>query len=452
MKIIIKLLIILSFSFIYLVNISYSAINFTVSPIKYEIDAQTWSIITKTAKLRNNSDNTVEIFTEKLNFTVNNTLWIPDFIYPEETHPHPEQELVSWITINTDSFIIWPDETKEITFTINVPENATPWWHYWAVFFRNKNDNSVSIQNWVGVNVDYWVLILVKINWEIISEWEVWEISITSWWWWWNLSTKEEVKDDCPLWDLSWNEFDWKCTNQEDLDNFDEKINLDEQDKKEFNITFDIPFKNKWNTHLKPQWKIVLKDENWNVIKKIWKKIISNDKWAVIWEDIVDYIPINDAWGNVLPYSDRDFLSEWKGFPYKTYDDEWNPVINYWNPSEYYTKKNKQNAWYLMFWEKVKERTKTKQIEANINISYKDINWKMVEFNSAKTFDIKYKETYVGLNYFIVIPFCIFILILLLYFLFKKLNRKYRCRKCNKEIKKNRDVCPYCLKKQKRKK
>jgi len=37
-----------------------------------------------------------------------------------------EQELSDWITIDTASFDIAPNETKIINFTINVPDNATP--------------------------------------------------------------------------------------------------------------------------------------------------------------------------------------------------------------------------------------------------------------------------------------------------------------------------------------
>lgn len=450
MKLTVKLLIIILFN-IFLLNYSYAWINYTVSPIKYEIEAQTWSTITKTAKLINNSDKEALINTEKFNFTVVNNSGIPDFLSKNEEHPYPEQELVSWISIDTDSFIIWPNESKEITFTINVPSNATPGWHYWAVFFRDPNKD-LNSWNWLWVNVDYWVLILVRVDWELISDWEVWDIKI-SWWWWGNNGWKEIKIDDCPLWDLSWNSFDWKCTDDETWDTIE--INKSD-DENNFNVTFEIPFKNKWNTHLKPNGKIILKDEDWNIIKNIWKEIISNDNWAVMGEIVVNYIPINDSGWNVLPYSDRDFLSEWKWFPYKDYDDDWNQIMNYWNPSEYYTKQNQDSAGFLMFWEKVKERKQNKKIKAIIDIAYEDSEWNLKEFNSAKEFNIEYKEKYIWINYYIVIPLIIFIFtvifIPLFIILFKRLNKKYYCKKCEKVIKKEWDVCPHCLKKQKVKK
>ncbi|MDP3381291.1 MAG: hypothetical protein Q8S84_07495 [bacterium] len=49
--------------FLYLGNTSNAAINFTVSPPIYEIDAFTGTIITKSAQLRNNSDIPVVIKT-----------------------------------------------------------------------------------------------------------------------------------------------------------------------------------------------------------------------------------------------------------------------------------------------------------------------------------------------------------------------------------------------------
>jgi len=94
-----------------------------------------------------------------------------------------------------------------------------------------------------------------------------------------------------------------------------------ENQNSDFNIKFDIPFDNSGNTHIKPLGKIILKDENGKELKAIGKEVIVNDLGAVIGEKIVDYIPINDTGGNVLPKTKRIFESEWKGFPYKTYDE-----------------------------------------------------------------------------------------------------------------------------------
>lgn len=449
-----KYLLLLAFiSSLYLWN-TYANINLTVSPIKYEIDTSTWSIITKTATLFNRSDQTHTIITWKSDFESTDNTWNPHFVRRSEL-VFSWQELASWIEIDTDSFVIWPWERKDITFTITIPDNATPGWHYWAVFFKNNNSE---VSSWwqIAINVDYWVLLLVKVDWEIITKGDVEDIIITdknvgSGWWGWYSSL---IIDDCPIIDLTKSRYDWKC-----IDNFFEddnikdnvnELNLDEISKLEledFNINFETLFINEWNTHLKPTWTIKLVDEDWNEIKWIWKEIIKNDEWAIIWEKIVDYLPINDNWGNVLPWTNRNFESEWRWFPYEWYDENWRKIIKYWTPEEYYTKKNIEERRFLMPWERENERINHEKINAYIDISYINKDGEAVEFNSAKEFYVDYKEKYIWLNpYVFIISWFIILIIFLLLLICRK--KKIKCINCKKKLDKDMKICPYCWTKQ----
>lgn len=448
------LLFIITFLFIFnSIWVTFSAIDLTVSPIIYEIEAKPWDSIIKTATLFNNTDKTFTIYTSKSDFEANWTNWNPKFIRKSEL-VNPSQELSTRINLSVASFNIWPNENKEITFTINVPSNATPGWHYWAVFFKNNNSESSSWNN-IAINVDYWVLILVNIAWEIIIDWDVWDVTI--WWggwWWWYSNIKE---DECPYWDFTKSKYDKKCVDDffEDMFNSapeqdpnDIKDNENEDD--EFHIDFNIPFENKWNTHIKPEWKIILKDENWNEIKWIWKEIIKDKDWNVIWEKIVDYIPINDIWWNVLPNTKRDFDTTWKWFPYKSYDDNWNEIIKYWTPEEYYSRKNVNKETILMPWERVNEKICERKITAVTEIKYKDINWEDVTFNSAKDFTVNYKEKYIWLNpYFFACAWIIFFFFFIFWLIFRK--KKKKCIECKKKIDKDMKICPYCWRDQQKK-
>ncbi len=426
-------------------------INFTVSPIRYEIEASTWSTIIKKALLFNRTDSTIIIKTWVSDFEAKNNSWEPIFIKKSWTES-TWQELANWININQESFEIWPKEKKEIEFAIEVPDNATPWWHYWAVFF--KDNNSWNNLNWqIKINVDYWVLLLVNVDWEIIIDWETEDtnIIVNSWGWGWY---GENIKDNCEYFDFTSSSFDNKCfDNLNDIvwlitdpeDEIDEEdIDLNSADE-DFSIDFEIPFDNNWNTHIKPTGKITLIDEDWNEIKWIWKESILNEDWAIIWENIVDYLPVNDIWWNVLPGTSRTFESEWKWFPYKKLD--W--TFGYWTPEEYYTKKNNEENKYLMPWERFNTRICDEIIKVITEMSYIDENWEEVKFNSAQDLNIKYKETYVWLNpYALVCIWFIFIILWLLWLLFKK--KKHKCRKCWKKINKDMKICPYCWKKQKK--
>lgn len=458
-------------NFLFVNNLTLANIDLAISPIKYEIETYTWSIITREAKLLNKWDTSINIITWKSDFQSNWIDWKPSFVRKSEL-VYPNQQLSNWITIDTEQFTINPWEEKIIRFTINVPANATPGWHYGAVFFKNNNSETTSwTQIWV--NVDYWVLLLVNIEWRIITSWEVDEDeikiinNIEGW-------ATYKYKDDCPLWDYTYSKYDWKCintpftddtetnswsgetddnTNDDNTNNEDGIGTIIDDKKEDFNISFEIPFKNNWNTHISPEWQIKLIDEDWNNLKGIWKEIIKNDLGAVIWEKIVDYLPINDIGWNVLPSTKRDFETKWEWFPYEDYNDQWNKVIRYWDPSEYYTKKNIEEKGFLMFWEKVCEEEKHKKVTALINIAYEDTNWESVEFNSAKDFYVDYKEKYIWLNYYVVIPFLLFLLLIWIYLLFILIKRfkkdKYtECIKCKKKIRKDWDVCPHCSKKQ----
>lgn len=437
------------FIFLFIINpflITNAAFDLTISPIIYEIEAKPWDTIIKNAILFNKSDKSFTILTWKSDFEANWTNWNPKFIRKSEL-VNPSQELANRITLSVPSFDIWPNENKEITFTLNIPNNATPGWHYWAVFFKYNNWEQ-STWNEIEIYADYWILLLVNVAWEVIIDWDVWDVTI--WWGGWRWYNNKE--DKCPYWDFTKSYYDWKCIDDffEDMFNSapeQDPNDINENEDEEFHIDFNVPFENKWNTHIKPEWKIILKDENWNEIKWIWKEIIKDKDWNVIWEKIVDYIPINDIWWNVLPNTKRDFDTSWKWFPYKTYDDKWNEIIKYWSPEDYYSKKNTDKETILMPRERVNEKICERKITAVTEIKYKDINGEDVTFNSAKDFTVNYKEKYIWLNpYFFACAWILLFFLFIFWLIFRKKKRK--CIECKKKIDKDMKVCPYCWKRQ----
>lgn len=422
------------------------AIDMDVSPIKYEIEWNKWDVIKKIAKIKNNTSKDVNIQVWKWNFTNSDQPWVPKFL-GDEDNSLPDQEIASWISIDKEEFLLKAHQEKEIEFTINIPNNATPWWHYWDIIFKNKDfwTNWSNLQwNSLWINVDYRVLVILNVAWKVISKWTVWEpiITVIRTWEWWSSNYIPPKKDNCPLWDLTTSKYDWKCI---DLTSENKKA---EKKSEYFEVKIEIPFVNKWNTHIKPKWKIKLINEDGEIIKWVWKETQVNQNWAIIWDKVVDYIPINDAGWNILPNSERNFDSYWKWFPYKSYDKDWNEIIKYWSPWEYYSKQNVEDWKIIMPWQRISERTVKKKIRADVEITYKENNEKDVNFNSAKDFNIEYEEKYVWLNPYVVIPASIIILIFFIFFIKSRKNKK-RCTICNKKIDKDMKICPYCEAKQK---
>jgi len=432
-------------------HLSYATINLTVSPIKEDITINPWETVSRTVKLTNNTAGVLHIITWKSDFEPNWDDWKPNFIRKSEL-VFQDQQLSEWISLSTSDFNIAPWETKSITYTLTVPANATPGGHYWAVFFKN---NSSETSSWaaVWINVDYGVIILVNVAWNLNTDIEIKDpvIKKTDWWW------SELVKDNCPFWDLTSSYFDKKCIdpikeiidditwkNNDEIWTDDANTNQTTNEDKDFSVIFELPIENKWNTHIKPTWEITLIDEDWNKIKQTWKEFIVNDAWVIVWEKVVDYIPLNDFGGSVIPGFDRKYICEWKWFTYKKYDqNEQKEIISYWSPSEYYTKQNEKDAWFIMFWERVNERLNHKKVTAVFDVSYKDENWKDIEFNSAEDFYVDYKEKYVWLNPYVILPlwFLLFLLFICWIIAFK---RKRKCPNCGKKVDKDMKVCPYC--------
>lgn len=513
MKIIIKYIII---ALLFWINYSFAAINLTVSPIKYEIEVNPWESVTRTATLNNRWNNDIEITTWKSDFIANWTTWNPTFVRYSEL-VHSDQQLSSWITLSSSWFLINANSKKIINFTINVPDNATPGWHYWAVFFKNNNSESSSASgSKVWINVDYWIIILIKVSWEIITDINInpddiqiinnnWSSSNNNWWgWWyskidnnsynllWNWNNNLVKKDNCFI-DFTNSNYDGKCfenkkdiikiaiwnekynenqlvkteknnnqdeliednKNQDDLSENNKKNNQEknkQNDQNNFNIWFKIPVDNKWNTHVKTIWEIKLFDENWDQIKQIWKKVIVNNKWTIIWEKIVDYVPINDSKWNVLPWTKRIFEPEWEWFPFKEYSqEEWKEIIKYKTPWEYYSDLSEGQNLRVMPWERLCYDKQTKKIKAKFDIAYINEEWKEVSLPSAKEFNITYTRKYIWYNYYFIFWIIFIFLSLLVFIWLILLLSKKKCinEDCARRIKRKTKVCPYCWTNQK---
>lgn len=445
-------------------------ISFDVTPIKYEIDADPGESITRTATISNKSDSAFTITTGTSDFQSSGLTGQPSFVRRSEL-VYPDQQLSSWISIDTPGFIIAPNSSQTINFTINIPENATPGWHYGGVFFKN-NASGDNTSGTLGVNIDYWVLILLNVSWDIVSDGNVVSggIAISNWGsthkkqidnqnWDHSLIIDDDLTtpplasdlDSCPLWDFTSSNFDGRCidnpftqiapeSNQdttqipEDTDSSNENNSTD--DWGDFSVVFDIPFENNGNIHLKPEGSIVIKDENGNTIEQIGEKLIKNEAGAIIGKEIVDFLPINDEQWNVLPSSQRKFSYNWEGFPYTDLDGN----IAYRSPGEYYTLKNKQDAGFLMFWERVASKKQYQTLTADIDLSYIDHEGNEIEFNAAPEFWIEYTQQYIGLNPYVIVPFALITTLWLAYGLrmrlrIKKKKLKKQQKKAEKKLK-----------------
>jgi hypothetical protein len=401
------------FSMIFYQYTFWAEIDITVSPVRYELKSDTWSSITRSIKIINNSLESVNLSLTAKDCNTFNSSWNPK-CFPPIQNTNMRRTLAPWISSFPETINIPAQWEENISFTINIPSDANPWWHYGALFFSYGNENQNSPINTIK---EVWVILLLHVNGEVEVEAEIKDISI-------------QVNGG---WDGKWAKDNIDISLKETILNFihtnllkDNKEENDEKSEDDEKITIDfwITFENTWNTHIKPKWEIILEDEDGNVIKRVGEETIKNDDGIIIGKKIVDYIPINDEDGNVLPWSERVFSQDWKGFPYKKIDEDGEISIDYKSFSDYYTEKNIKDKDILMMWEEVKEREKTEKMKAKINIKYKWKDDEDIDFNSAKDFDITYKEQYIGINWFVVWPIWFLAFIFFIILFAKKRKRK----------------------------
>ena len=486
---IIKILIILVINILFF-SISFAnTINFAVTPIKQRIELNPWQTFHTKAKIRNKSNQTTTLEVWVYDLQAKQESWKPTLLTRKNEIKYPEQTLANWVVLDQTSLTLAPNEEKTVTFSINIPNDAVVWGHYWAIVFKKYN----AYTSWsTKVNVFYGSSIILTVKWDNTIDWNIWDVEIDtkhSWLW------VAKWIDNCPLGDFTKSNYDWKCVDIEIIDKYvnktkkedkkteknkkkdqnkkeekNQKNNNEEKDensieknkinnnaskinkeiknisslfdKKNFKVDFKIPIENLWNTQLHPKWKIVLKDEKGNVLKNIWKKIVVNEKWVVKWFKIVDYLPINDSDWDVFPKKRRIFDITWKGFLIK---DEITWKIKEISPWEYFSSQNILEEKYLMPWERKCSKLESKKISAFVDVYYKNQDWKKIAKKIKKDFKIVYVKEYIWYNYYVIalLIFIIFILFLLLLLLI--LNKK-RCinKDCKKKIKKDMKVCPYC--------
>lgn len=264
------------------------------------------------------------------------------------------------------SIVFGAGRDKKMDFTIKVPNNATPGGHYAAVFFQDHNAGKLAGPNQVGIHIDYGVLVLLTVNGDIVSTGAVNVDGVKI-----DTSTGPggPATDHCPLGDLSPSPFDGSCV----LPLFSpptEVPTLTSHSGGDFSVNFTIPFVNDGNVHLAPQGKITIKDQSGNVVTGIGRAIASNDEGAITNQSIVDYIPINDAGGNTLPKTTRNYVMSWLGFPYMTLDDKGNSIMAYRSPTEFFSEKTARQGGFLYPWQRLVETIKTENYTADFEIAF----------------------------------------------------------------------------------
>lgn len=118
----------------------------SISPVRFELKGDRGQILTGEILLTNETNTTETFYSSFANFEAQGESGNPAFVLPKEG-------LGTWIRME-DSVIVNAHSTKNIPFSIKIPENAEPGGHFAVIFFgdaRKDNKQSVSIGSQIGV-------------------------------------------------------------------------------------------------------------------------------------------------------------------------------------------------------------------------------------------------------------------------------------------------------------
>lgn len=392
------------FLVIYLTNLSQafavgegSRISMWVSPIRHDFTLERGQTVTKEVSFFNNADVPYNIYVTAEDCVTDDGAGTPKCRENQKSWPDPES-VSSWITYDTpESFVVPPHTEKKIQVIVKAPADALPGGHYGAIFFNNPestdaNGNTVKMVKRTGV------LLLVNVPGKIIYDTIFWDIGI-------ELSSAPKSQPT-----------DWVSKLKRD---FDPRITPPVLVESNFGMNFSIPVTNNGNTHILPVGRIELYDDD-ILLKRIGKESIRSEEGVLLGEKIVDYLPVNDEAGNVLPSSNRIYTVLWKWFAYEDLEDD-KKVIKFLSPSEYYSRKNSDNAWYLLPWEKLKIIDSAKTIKAKIHLEYRKTDWTVEPFDSEQDINVRYSyiDKWINWGALILIATLVFI-IWILWVLFRK--------------------------------
>ncbi len=250
------------------------AANITVSPPKFEFDAvEKGGRITGTITITNGDAEPLVLIPSVADFTAQGEAGKPAFIEGDDTSAF---SLSSWITLPAEAITVPANEKLEVPFSVTVPENAEAGGHFGTIFFSPvvQAEGNIAVQQKVGV------LLLVRVSGEVRETGEV------------------SIFKSYPA------DIDAETVHEAKSRLF----------FSEFPVTLAVRFTNTGNVHIKPVGTITLKNTFGNELARVGEETTVTDNGAITGSKLVDYLPVNDRQGNVLPNSSRVFLSSWQGY------------------------------------------------------------------------------------------------------------------------------------------
>lgn len=101
----------------------------TVSPLRQEAEIAPGFVYSGEFQIKNSGSQTMQIEISAETFNVTNQAY--DYLFKTDTNE------IKWVTFDTQSFMLQPNESKTVTYEVNVPIGTEPGGYYLALFALN---------------------------------------------------------------------------------------------------------------------------------------------------------------------------------------------------------------------------------------------------------------------------------------------------------------------------
>ena len=286
-----------AFIFVFCLAPTSFAAGITISPPKFEFDANPGQIIRGVIKITNTDTDTLMLTPSVQDFVASGETGQPKFVDAKDSDK--AISLGNWVNVNGNKIVTaTPKKIAEVPFTITVPSDAEPGGHYGAIFFAPPAGSGQ-----VGVAQRIGALVLVRVKGDIN---ESGKLDI--------FGTYDKSLEGEKLHETSANTF-----------------------YSALPVNFTVRYQNTGNIHFKPTGKIEI--SNFGVgLNEIGVQSILNDGGVEVSKEIVNFLPVNNERGNTLARSFRSYHTTWEGTPYWYYNEDGTKEIRYKGfPIGYYT-------------------------------------------------------------------------------------------------------------------
>lgn len=141
---------------------SQQAFAIGASPLRIMIQANPGNSVEGYINAQNTKDEPILANLTKGDFLVNENQSLQFMYEPQEGNVH---SLLTWIEFTENDVEVGPNETKKITYKINIPNDAPSGSYYGVVFIQGKDPNSAGVQgSGMGISTNVAQLILLEIK------------------------------------------------------------------------------------------------------------------------------------------------------------------------------------------------------------------------------------------------------------------------------------------------